>query len=145
MASSATIPADYLVWLSSYLPPQPALGGYAGCVMEADLDGDGAANVLEYLSGANPVRADSAPDWHIDLADGVLTVYWPLRADVRGVTWRLEESEDLRVWKAADWIGSDFHLHAGSTWRLATRLDLQELPAGSAGHYYRVWADSDPP
>jgi len=71
VASSATMPADYLVWLSRYLPPPPALGGYAGCVPEADLDGDGAANVLEYLSGTNPVRADSAPDWHIELADGV--------------------------------------------------------------------------
>jgi alpha-tubulin suppressor-like RCC1 family protein len=73
VVSNRTLQSAYSVWSAGVFPA----GANAGATQAAgDFDQDGLANVLEYLTGSNPVRPSASP-LTVFIDDGMLSVRWP--------------------------------------------------------------------
>ncbi|MCH2061666.1 MAG: hypothetical protein MK183_13670 [Verrucomicrobiales bacterium] len=104
-------------WLAQYFTaadlanpaPQATLWGW-----DADPDGDGIANLLEYALGGDPQSAswqfvDGSPlGTEFEVIDGVAVLRHPERADkeARGLDYKVEFSSDLREWSTGLPIGA---------------------------------------
>jgi hypothetical protein len=143
VVTRASTPPDYLVWLDSHGQGTPAWN-YETCAPDADVDGDGAANFLEFVSGTNPTRFDSWPDWRMETVDGGVELLWPVRTGLNSVVLGLETSEELKSWNATEWHDAQVHSRAGLAWRLAGRVDQRDVQERSTQRFYRVWARPNP-
>jgi alpha-tubulin suppressor-like RCC1 family protein len=73
VVSNRTLQSAYSVWSAGVF----TAGANAGATQAAgDFDQDGLANVLEYLTGSNPVRPSASP-LTVSIDDGMLSVRWP--------------------------------------------------------------------
>ena len=73
VVSNRTLQSAYSVGSAGVFPA----GANAGATQAAgDFDQDGLTNVLEYLTGSNPVRPSASP-LTVSIDDGMLSVRWP--------------------------------------------------------------------
>ena len=101
--SKPLVISSYESWKSAYFTPSEALlPEISG--PDRDPDGDGVANLIEYVSGGNPHVADALMvEWDLRAAnEGVMVLPW--LDDVADVSWSVELSEDLSAWQA---LGED--------------------------------------
>lgn len=66
---------------------------------EADPDGDGMANLIEYALGLDPNEFSPAPGATIE--DGILSITYTIDLEATDVTVTPQWSEDLTAWQAA--------------------------------------------
>lgn len=64
---------------------------------DADPDGDGLSNLLEYALGTLPTQRSAIP-WLSSMATGYLSLSVPKNASASDVTWSAESSDDLITW-----------------------------------------------
>lgn len=64
---------------------------------DADPDGDGLANLLEYAIGTLPTQSSATP-WIADINSGCLSLSITKNASASGVVWSAESSDDLINW-----------------------------------------------
>ncbi len=68
----------------------------------SDTDADGLGAFLEYVTGGDPIRPDSAPHPSIDISDGLVLVRYPHALQADDVTATLMQSTDLGEWAPAN-------------------------------------------
>ena len=86
------VQSGYAAWLASY----PALTG-SEALANADPDGDGIANLLEYALGGHPQQASSAPRPTAGTSGNRLTLTFT-PASTSGLRYLIEASPDLSNW-----------------------------------------------
>jgi subtilisin family serine protease len=83
----------FALWQSSYFSPSSPSGA-----ANADPDSDGAANILEYATGGNPVEANPADGLTTVPSPEGLVLTWSVNPSATGVSLTPECSEDLILW-----------------------------------------------
>jgi hypothetical protein len=76
---------------------------------DADPDGDGRSNFLEYALGSDPTHPDASSDPRLAPADGHLVLTFPRRLDP-DLRWFVEASGDLHDWTTV------LAQHDGTAW-----------------------------
>ncbi len=71
---------------------------------QADPDGDGMKNLLEYAVGTDPLAADVPAWWSFGLENGFLTASAAKNPGATNLTWGAESSADLCAWNATNTI-----------------------------------------
>ncbi len=90
----------------------------------ADPDGDGAANLLEFATGSDPLSAGPVP-WTISGEGGEIWLRVPLLQGLRDAALGLEESEDLETWRTV--LGpAHLVLEVGGGWEVSWRIPAAE-------------------
>jgi hypothetical protein len=88
---------DYTAWTSVHFSETERAGGLADDL--ADADHDGQSNLTEYALGTHPRQFTPQPVAKRDLEGLSFTFTRP--ANLPGITYAVESSEDLRVWRPA--------------------------------------------
>jgi hypothetical protein len=70
--------------------------------MDADDDGDGHSNLIEWATGSDPADPSSRPRLSIEMRDGMLLAEFNRRSGIDGLRVALESSEDLGEWNILD-------------------------------------------
>ena len=86
-------PTGYPAWWLLHFPEAPPLSD-----AEEDFDGDGLANLHEYLTGTNPRDASDAIRPSLSMEDGSLTVSLPRSPLAHDIRIKAEISTDLLLW-----------------------------------------------
>lgn len=88
-------PTTWQTWLASRFPgiQDPAVIG-----ANADPDGDGWGNLVEYASGSDPNDAASRPAIQVGYPNGSATFDWTVETGHPGVQVRGQVSDDLLIW-----------------------------------------------
>ncbi|MES2708396.1 MAG: lamin tail domain-containing protein [Verrucomicrobiota bacterium] len=84
-------------WLTDFFNPEE-LGDSRISAPLADPDGDGLANILEYLTVSHPRRISPNPVTVSQPEPGKIRFEWPLRPDATGSLPELRLSPDLKTW-----------------------------------------------
>ncbi len=110
---------DYAAWST-------VRGGRVGLSHLDDTDGDGVPNYLEYLSGTDPLKADSGQDLVVrQLSPSSIEVAWTVRTNVE----KAFASEGIAAVTASRFAAGGFST-AGI---VTTALSTEQLPANSPG------------
>ena len=88
-----TVAQAYATWSAAY--------GIAANSGTLDTDGDGRSNLLEYAFGSSPVIADATQPIAFSNESGLYVFRFTRPKWVTGITFGLEESDDLRTWTNA--------------------------------------------
>lgn len=119
--------SSYSEWSGIFFTPvqlaDPSVSG-----PEADPEGDGLNNLMEYVTGGNPLGWDRNP---LRYEEGILSLRW-----ARGVddwTWGLETSTNMRSWQGLEAVPSILESGVDSDW---IQLILSEEVASSPGRYF---------
>src|SRR5690606_16680231 len=72
--------------------------------LNADPDGDGLGNGLEFAFAADPRKPDKGPQIEVTVTEGLDLSY--IRRRDSGLTFIVESSQDLETWAQANWIES---------------------------------------
>ncbi len=117
-------PPDYAAWIALHHVADPA--------PEADPDGDGHANLLEYYLGGDPTRPDSDLAPSLSMEDDQLVVSFWHRIGASGVTAAFEWSADLAPdsWQPLD---ADPEIMLTESWRERLRI---HIPTSSGGRLF---------
>lgn len=143
VVSREELPPSYLAWLAERRPNGIPLT-YELAALEADPDGDGAPNLLEYASGTAPGDSRSLPVWRIQTGGQQNGFFWRMEPPVPGGLLVLQDSPDLRTWRDVSWPEAPVQHHDGAVWKLA-RLIGPGQNSGEPGHYFlRVGARLSP-
>lgn len=89
-----------------------------------DSDGDGAANLDEFLAGTDPTRADSVLRVTVKPTTGGLLAEW---SSLPGSVYQLQASADLKEWQ-----------DVGHAQFAAESISSRVIPAGGSAAYYRL-------
>ncbi|MBN9693903.1 MAG: PQQ-dependent sugar dehydrogenase [Verrucomicrobia bacterium] len=101
---------------------------------EADPEGDGLSNLLEFALGLDPWRSDAAQGLRAGWGENGWWLEYRRRTDVPGLLYTIETSADLTTWETADGIfGPETALgDSGSVWldvrREQTTSELPDQP-----------------
>jgi len=103
LAGAAGFPvAAYIAWQDLCMP-----GKKRGTGIYEDYDGDGLANVWEFLFASDPGAASSAAGLRIEwMASDRTCLEYHVRNDVPSALLQLEETTDLRRWEPVDIAGA---------------------------------------
>ena len=118
-------PIGYDAWIAAALRDVPGQ-----TAPEADPDGDGVPNWLEYATGGDPLRANPRQGSLQPVSGEPLTYRISRNPDAPEVQAWIEVSEDLANWRIAD--GSEIHLHSAGP-----ELRFTLLP-GAGARFSRV-------
>jgi hypothetical protein len=115
-ASAAPPTGAHLAWLQQHFPTTYGNAALEATVWgdQADPDGDGCGNLVEFVTQRDPNVADAhlGPSCRIDGEDLVAT-YRETTATNPGVTWRGEWSVDLGFWVMAGARYQTVSTHSG--------------------------------
>ncbi len=101
---------------------------------EADPDGDGRVNLLEFATGTDPRSAEAAPVLRASVRVGQVDLVFDRRAEAAALVYRIEQSIDLGTWTEI-WCSNE-HLYGGGTAPLAR--ETVSVSAGAARCFYRL-------
>ena len=86
-------PSGWSAWQASQFPGYPALSG-----AYEDFDGDGVANLMEYITGTNPKSQGSHAAPTLSEEAGYMTLTINKAAGISGYTMIVQVSDDLETW-----------------------------------------------
>ena len=113
-------PSGWVVWQGQQFPSLPALSGPYD-----DFDGDGIANLLEYITGTDPKSGTSYISPTLSEESGYMTLTVNKAAGVNGFNLIVQASDDLDTW-----VTSNLTILTDDASMLKVRLnDLTSDPA----------------
>jgi len=131
VAAAPAAPTPFELWLSSNFSAaallDPAVSG-----PNADPDGDGLANLLEYALGLDPTQPDLSP-LQLGSSATAITVAYARPSGRSGLTYLIEHSTDLDLWSTAGVIHEQIDLFD------ATEIWQAIIPvAGATSRFVRL-------
>ena len=94
-----SLPPTYALWKqASFTPAEQADPAISGA--NADPDGDGLSNLMEYAFGLDPKVADPAALPAVSMQNGALTLTYTRLHDAGDLTYAVEASDDLISWSS---------------------------------------------
>ena len=107
---------------------------------DADPDGDGRSNILEYALGSNP-RVFDAPTTNepqFSMVDGKVAITYARNIAAADLIYRVEVSTDMVTWSYGAAVVGFIEEGAGETFRGVTISDLTSLNDLNNGHFMRL-------
>ena len=122
----------YATWKSSHFNAADA-SDEAISGPEADANGDGMVNLLSYAFNASPYETAALPE--LAVAPESISLSFIQHASSDDLIYRVEVSEDLKVWSTAGEMDGDPAPGAGNTQRVTIKA---APPAGTRANYIRL-------
>ena len=106
---------------------------------EADANGDGMVNLLTYAFNASPYDTPSLPE--LSVTSDSIALSFTQHTSSDDLVYRVEVSEDLKVWSATDEMDGEPTPGAGNTQRVTIKAAPQ---AGTVANYIRLAVELKP-